>query len=115
MLKNRALRAEWKNAGYRDYMGSAEVVPPPPGGLIRVYHLTSADFAINDIALRRLKIARILDLNDPFELMAFSFRDKRIRKVIRNFKDAYDTDTGLIRLVGSIQITLAAIDEEKCR
>lgn len=96
MPMNKALRKKWKNAGYRKNMGSAEVVPPPPQKFIRVYHLTSAAFAINDIALRRLKIARILDLNDPFELMAFSFREKRIRKVVRNFKNAYDSHTGLL-------------------
>ena len=36
---------------------------------MRVYYLTGAQFALNNIALRRLKIARIEDLNDPFELL----------------------------------------------
>ncbi len=94
-MKN-ALRAEWKRAGYRPDMGSAAVVPPPPAGFIRVYHLTSAEFAISNIALGRLKVARFSDLNDPFELMALNLRERRIRKIARDFKDAYDSQTGLL-------------------
>ena len=90
MPLNFELKAEWERAGYQKNMGSSAVVPPPSKDFIRVYHLTSADFAINDIALRRLKIARISDLNDPFELMAVSFREMSTRKAVRNFKKAYD-------------------------
>ena len=96
MPLNNALRAEWKKAGYRTTMGSAAVVSPPPQEFIRLYHLSSAAHAINNIALRRLKIARISDLNDPFELMALNFRKRRVRKVVRNFKNAYDGHTGLL-------------------
>lgn len=77
-------------------MGSAEVVSPPPEEFIRVYHLTSVEFAINDISLRRLKIARFVDLNDPFELLAFSFREKHIREAINNFRKSYDRHMGLL-------------------
>src|SRR5277367_502008 len=34
----------------------------------RLYHFTSAKFALDDIRNARLKIAQIEDLNDPFEL-----------------------------------------------
>src|SRR5579863_1779231 len=34
----------------------------------RLYHFTSAKFALDDLQHRRLKIAQISDLNDPFEL-----------------------------------------------
>ena len=37
---------------------------------MRVYNLTTAQFALSNIALRRLKVARFNDLNDPFELLA---------------------------------------------
>lgn len=93
---NNALRAEWESAGYRRNMGSAAVVNPPPKEFIRVYYLTSAEFAISNIALGRLKVARFADLNDPFELMALNLREKRNRKIVRDFRNAYDSETGLL-------------------
>ena len=69
---------------------------PPPSNLIRAYHLTSATHALNDIALRRLKIARISDLNDPFELMAVSLRERRMRDEVGALKFSYDSHTGLL-------------------
>jgi hypothetical protein len=53
-------------------MGSAAVVPPPPRGLRRLYHLTATEFAISAIVFKRLKVARFSNLNDPFELLARS-------------------------------------------
>jgi hypothetical protein len=96
MPMNKALRVEWDRAGYGSRMGSAEVVPPPPKEFIRLYHLTSADFAISNIALGRLKVARFSDANDPFELIALNLRERRDRNVLRDFKDAYDSHTGLL-------------------
>lgn len=83
-------------AGYGPKMGSAEVVPPPPKGILRIYHLTSAEFAISDIGLGRMKVARFSDLNDPFELMALNFREQPARKTINDFKTDYDSHTGLL-------------------
>lgn len=77
-------------------MGSAEVVPPPPEESIRLYHITSTEYAINNIALSRMKVARFSDLNDPFELTAVSFRDKLVRKTVLDFKGAHDQQTGLL-------------------
>jgi len=68
-------------------MGSAEVVPPPPAELIRVYHLTPAEFAINNIALGRLKVTRFSDLNDPFELISLNFKERRRRLGFRIYGD----------------------------
>ena len=90
------LREQWTAAGYRSDYGSAAVVPPPPPAFIRAYHLTDAPFAISSIALCRLKVARFSDLNDPFELMAVNFRERRTRQIVRNFKNAYDSHTGLL-------------------
>jgi hypothetical protein len=50
-------RDKWDAAGYGRKMGSACVVPPPPEGIRRVYHFTSAAFAINDIALAQRRTA----------------------------------------------------------
>lgn len=90
------LRDQWENSGYSREMGSAAVVPPPAPEFIRVYHLTSAEFAINNIGLRRLKVARFFDLNDPFELLALNFHGRRTRKIVRDFKTTYDSNTGLL-------------------
>lgn len=70
--------------------------PPDDPSLIRVYHLTSADHAISNIALSRMKVSRFSDLNDPFELLALNVREASTRKVVRSFKDTYDTHTGLL-------------------
>lgn len=89
-------REQWANAGYRSDCGSASVLPPPSREFVRAYHLTDAAFAISSIALCRLKLARFSDLNDPFELMAVNFREKRTRQIVRSFKNAYDSHTGLL-------------------
>jgi hypothetical protein len=96
MPMNKAFRQEWVTAGYISKMGSAEVVRPPSPEFIRVYHITSAEFGVSNIGLGRMKVARFSDLNDPFELLAVNFRERKIRNVIRDFKDAYDSHTGLL-------------------
>jgi len=93
---NRELRQKWADAGYKSTYGSAAVVPPPSKKYLRVYHLTSAEHAIADIGLNRMKLARFSDLNDPFELLAVNFREREVRKVVRDFKSTYDSHTGLL-------------------
>lgn len=63
---------------------------------MRVYYLTSAVFALSNLALRRIKVARFSDLNDPFELLAVDLGDKDHRKAFRASKDQIDADKGLI-------------------
>src|SRR5262249_37228952 len=92
-----ANRAAWVAAGYRRDMGSAIACRPPSSpNLQRVYHLTTAEHAISNIALGRLKLARFSDLNDPFELIAANFREREVRKIVRSFKSAFDAQTGLL-------------------
>jgi len=47
-------RQLWIHAGYRSDMGSAIAVRPPSSELLRVYHLTTAEFALRDIEFGRL-------------------------------------------------------------
>lgn len=96
MPYNNAFRVKWVAAGYKSTCGSAAVALPPPRQHLRVYHLTTADHAISNIALGRLKVARFSDLNDPFELLAANFRERQVRKVVRDFKSTYDSHTGLL-------------------
>jgi hypothetical protein len=86
----------WESAGYDSNMGSCLVVPPPPPEFIRVYYLTSAEFAISNIALGRVKVSRFSDLNDPFELLSPNFKERHVRRVIRAFKQRTDGQTGLL-------------------
>jgi hypothetical protein len=98
MPMHKEYRVEWERAGYSSKMGSAEVLRPPAAEWIRLYHITTADFAMNNVALRRLKVARFLDLNDPFELLALNLRDKpkATRRRLAELKTTYDTSTGLL-------------------
>ncbi|QXH92849.1 MULTISPECIES: DUF2971 domain-containing protein [Pseudomonas] len=94
-------RSEWVAAGYKSDMGSAIASrPPKERSLRRVYHLTSAEYAVSNIALGRLKVSRFSDLNDPFELIGLNFREKMARNIVRDFKDAYDAHTGLLCFSG---------------
>jgi hypothetical protein len=61
-----------------------------------VYHITSAKHAISNIALARIKLARFSDANDPFELTALNLRESRVRKVHREWRDAYTSRTGIL-------------------
>lgn len=96
MPYNVANKTQWEASGYPRDMASGAACLPPPAHLLRVYHLTSADHAVNNIAFGRLKVARFSDLNDPFELIGVNFREREVRKVVRGFKDAYDAHTGLL-------------------
>jgi hypothetical protein len=92
--KSRA--AKWATAGYSKYMSSNWTCCPPPKEYVRVYHLTSAQHGLIAVALGRLKVARLHDLNDPFELTAVILRDKRTRSALKEYKSEYDRKNGLL-------------------
>lgn len=96
MPLNKNLRSLWLDAGYPEGMGSSTVVPPPPSSLLRVYHLTSATHAINSIAMRRLKVSRFSDLNDPYEAMGVMWRRIELRSRIKAIRDKWDNQLGLL-------------------
>lgn len=61
-----------------------------------VYHLSDAQHALSNIALRRIKISQFADLNDPFEFLGADLRDKVLRKAFRATKDELRKDKGLL-------------------
>lgn len=63
---------------------------------MRVYHLSNAHHALCNIALRRIKISRFSDLNDPFELLGADLRDKTLRKAFLETKNELHKNNGLI-------------------
>jgi hypothetical protein len=63
---------------------------------MRVYHLLSAGHAVSNIALKRIRISRLRDLNDPFELLAAQADNKFHRKALRDWRDALNEEKGLL-------------------
>ena len=74
--------------------GTAETAGVRP--LMRVYYLTGAQFALSNLALRRIKISRFQDLNDPFELLGVDVGDKKLRAAFRATKEQINEIKGLI-------------------
>ena len=72
---------------------------PPIGAVgigMRVYYLSSAPFALSNLALRRLKISRFGDLNDPFELLAANLVNAKHRWAFEAMKGELNSTKGLI-------------------
>jgi hypothetical protein len=63
---------------------------------MRVYNLTTSQFALSNIALRRLKVARFNDLNDPFELLAVDVAESNLRVGMRAKKEQINSTEGLL-------------------
>jgi hypothetical protein len=63
---------------------------------VRAYHLASFDHAVSAISLRRLKVARFSEVNDPFELAALNVKSREPRKALATFKRRIDGTHGLL-------------------
>lgn len=61
-----------------------------------VYYFTSSEFALKALRDRRLKIARINELNDPFEFCAADFCDTDTRIKLEAFKNRVNERYGVI-------------------
>jgi hypothetical protein len=77
-------------------MGSSATGLPPPKPYLRLYHLCKASHALSNIEHGRIKVTRISEANDPFELMALNFREGRVRTEVKKFRTALDSHTGLL-------------------
>lgn len=65
--------------------------------LVRAYNMLSAEHAVSNIALRRIKISRIRDVNDPFELQAINVANKKeFRGALKGWKDELHESKGLL-------------------
>jgi len=62
---------------------------------MRLYHFVKEKYGILDLEMRRLKLARIADLNDPFEFTP-ACSDTKARKVIADFKRRAHAKIGLL-------------------
>ncbi|AEJ00718.1 hypothetical protein Nit79A3_0843 [Nitrosomonas sp. Is79A3] len=61
-----------------------------------VYHFISSKFALKALRDRRLKIARINELNDPFQLCAAGFFDSDTQTKLETFKNQANERYGVI-------------------
>jgi hypothetical protein len=62
----------------------------------RAYHFVSLQHGLDDIRRRHLKISRLDDLNDPFELWAIAQSDRRLRQGIKATKVEIARQYGLL-------------------
>ena len=62
---------------------------------MRVYHFVCQRFGLESLEQRRLKIARIAELNDPFEWMARA-ENERERTALREMKEEQNKKSGLL-------------------
>lgn len=62
---------------------------------MRVYHFNHADHALENVVRRRLKIATLQDINDPFEL-AVCFDDAASRGLLRRFRQKWAERYGML-------------------
>jgi hypothetical protein len=53
---------------------------------MRAYHFVNEQFGMDDLVKRRLKVATLNDLNDPFELFAVTLTDSAVRRAFRKMK-----------------------------
>lgn len=63
---------------------------------MRVYHFLNREFGLDDIRRRRLKIATLKDLNDPFEMLAMTLRDPELRQAFRATKAQMEKRAGML-------------------
>lgn len=52
---------------------------------MRVYHLLSEKYALDDMEKQRLKVSNFDDLNDPFELLSIDLSDRAIRRKFKGW------------------------------
>lgn len=70
--------------------------PEKPPDIVRAYHLTSADHAISNISLRRLKVARLSEVNDPFELRGLNCMARNLRRGLDEFANSQNKKIGML-------------------
>lgn len=61
-----------------------------------VHHYINAHFGIEALSNRRLKISRIMELNDPFEFLGVNSKGRKFRKEIKNTKKELSKLKGIL-------------------
>ena len=61
-----------------------------------LYRFFNAKYGLDSIEYRRLKISRIMELNDPFEFLGVDLSDKEFRKALQGMKESMSEKAGLL-------------------
>ena len=71
---------------------------PTDGPLVmnKLYYYRNAEYGLKTLREQRLRVSRIMELNDPFELLAPSLKDPTKRRVVQDFKKNRDRTTGIL-------------------
>ncbi|MEX5531061.1 DUF2971 domain-containing protein [Pseudomonas syringae] len=64
--------------------------------LRRVYHFCNAEYGLENIRNRRIKVSTFDDLNDPFELLCHDVGDSGLRGRLNEFKRKVQREQGLL-------------------
>jgi hypothetical protein len=67
-----------------------------PTSTVRAYHLLSSHHALDNLRHRRLKIAQLNDLNDPFDLWALAQPDRKLRMALRLYRREFSLRFGVV-------------------
>lgn len=65
---------------------------------IRLYNFSGVKYGLENVKMRRLKISRLMQLNDPFEMAGVDFANKELRRGFQKLKEFYADRLGLICL-----------------
>ena len=63
---------------------------------MRVYRFLDEKYALKSIEERRLRISRIMELNDPFEFLGAHLADRDLRRGMQAMKKELSKNRGLI-------------------
>lgn len=63
---------------------------------MRVYHFVNEEFGLDDLRRRRLKIATLNELNDPFELFGVDLGDEKLRRAFSLMKQELALSRGIL-------------------
>lgn len=63
---------------------------------MRVYNLSPASYALQNLQRHRLKVSTFEDLNDPFELLSMKLPSQAMREGLQQFKVDMHSSTGIL-------------------
>jgi hypothetical protein len=63
---------------------------------VRVYHFVNDKYGLEDIRLRRLKVAMLEELNDPFELLGIDLRHPQLRHAVQKARSQFGKLSGFL-------------------
>lgn len=67
---------------------------------MRIYHFINEEWGLDDLRKRRLKVAIIEELNDPFELLGADLKDKQLRRCFQQVKRQMSACSGFLCFSG---------------